>query len=57
MTTKKKDIKFNTSGWINISYRDDENILRKSSFDDIDIAWGHVKLLKKMGIEYIYINL
>ena len=54
----KKDIKFTPNGWIHISYRDDdEDALRKATFDDINIAWGHVKLLQKMGIENIYVNL
>ena len=52
----KKDIKFQPSGWIVIRYRDDENILRKAWFDDINIAWSHVKLLRKMGIEDIFVN-
>ena len=53
---KKSEIKFQPSGWIVISYRDEENILRKAWFDDIDIAWSHVKLVKKMGIEDIFVN-
>ena len=44
------------NGWIIIRYWDDENVLRKAWFDDIDTAWSHVKLVKKMGIEDIFVN-
>lgn len=52
----KKDLKFQPNGWVIISYRDEENILRKAWFDDTNIAWNHVELLKKMGIEDIFVN-
>lgn len=55
MGLKKSDLYFKRNGWIVISWWQGGE-RHKKFFDDIDLAWEHIKQLRSHKIHDIYCN-